>query len=1343
MVSEITSIQFGILNDQDIIDQAVCLIDKHTLTPEIGSVYDPRMGTATTGVKCETCQEDEWTCPGHFGYINLNMPIILFYKQVVNMLKCFCFQCHRLLYTKEELQLNKVRRYSNVFNLVSKSNMCMRCITPHPEIKFNSVDNTIIAQFKFKCEKTVRELDPTTIKRIFDDIPNEDVELLGVDTSMFHPKCLVLTKFPVIPITCRPRMMSGDMVSDDDLSIILADIVKNNHIITSDKDKDKVERAIQTIKFKTLTYCDNSKGKAVHNTNHKPIMGIKERVARKEGHMRKNLMGKRSNQTGRTVVGPDPTLKVHQVAMPYEMARALTIPEYVMPMNLAKMTALVNRGDAMTIHKPDGRKISVANALLQHGTHLKHGDVITNVTTGKERIVTNCKDTLMSTDTVTRNGAVIPTVVHTKRRITLELGDKIDRYLIDGDIVLINRQPTLHKNSMQSMEVVRKPGKTLRINLANTKGFNADFDGDEFNVFIPQCIEAQTELRLISFSKNHILSVQSNKPEIVIVQDSLLGAYLMTIKPVPMPRHHFQDCIHKTNALTKYDYTTRLNEIRLIRKEEGYNSVMLMGFVLPSDFMLDIPTLTIRFGVIVKGFLDKMTLGPTRHSLIRTLCLEYGNDVTCDFIDNIQFITNAWLEHNAFSVGINDCLIPDPQKLKDINLTINKYFAEADQMGLTTDNSDILESRVNCSLNKAKDIGLKIAKDALHPTNNFISTVASGSKGDYFNIAQITGLLGQQNINGKRPSPTMTNGTRTLIHYPCVISDSKCLYESRGFISSSFMKGLTPKEMFFHAMSGREGIIKTSMETATSGYNQRRTIKLNEDLKVAYDGTVRDANQNIYQFAYGNHGFSPSKTTTIKGEVYPCDVNRLAARLNVKSSAELRQLTVVEIEDICELALPKMRGIPLCVGESIRGKNTKILKNVLNTVSLASNEYEHFKQKVVDAYNTALVQPGEMVGILCGQSIGEKQTQTTLNTFHTAGKLQQTSVDRFQELINTTKNLKYKTCTVWLKEKYETAESLRNAIGSSLVSATLKTMCAPNPKLTVTETTVCIMYTFLRKNMIKYRFTPYQAAEKLKQEYDDCVLTTTSTTLSVLVNTDESHPPELYANKIRPDLEKIIMCGIPGITGMHLAYEDGEWVISTVGSNLKKLLSHPLVDVKRLYCNDVWEVNDCLGIVAARKSFLKDLKETICNINNCHTMLLVDKIMHKGKPTSITRYSMRTNNVGPLSRASFEESIDTVVNAAMTTEVEYNRGVSASIICGNQCKIGTGYMGIRIDIDKLIAGYDKPIIPSSSSVQIPKLSYALKTPYPTTTDHIEVNYQGSSWLLKDVVDKIEDLNLSD
>ena len=804
---------------------------------------------------------------------------------------------------------------------------------------------------------------------------------------------------------------------------------------------------------------------------------------------------------------------------------------------------------------------------------------------------------------------------------------------------------------------------------------------DEGNMFVEETLEARSELEHISNANNNILSAQSNKPEMVIVQDSLLGAYRMTIEVQNIPKHQFMKCM--MHVVHDYDYSERLKQIRFLRNEssETYTTHALFGFLFPADFHVNQPNLKIVHGVVTEGYFDKTSLKGTKNSLIRILCMEYGNDVTAKFVDNVQFLTNGWLEMNPFSIGIEDCLIGDPKKKEDIENTIHKYFIEASNVAKSTDNLQIREARINCALNKSKNVNLRSAKETLKPDNNFISTVKSGSKGDDFNIAQITGLLGQQNLDGHRPKPTLTNGSRTLIHYPRVIvNDPARQYRSRGFVSSSFIKGMHPDEMFFHAMTGREGMTKTAMGTATSGYIQRSIVKINEDLKVEYDGTVRDAKKNIYQYAFGGHGFDPAKVDIDESadEARPVNVKRLAERLNKGTDPlgdfeETPQfLTLEEIEEIVE-GCSWRSNIPIEVYEQVKAKQDSILRKDLNCVKLVPNKFEEFKNFTISKYHLNRATPGECVGIIGAQSIGERQTQTTLNTFHTAGKLQQSGVGRLEEILNMSKKIKVKTCVVYFKKNYQTSDELRKAVGCSIVGLSFGDLYAEPPVVNANIVT----FNFDPKILFSNRLNTFKIAEAVTKELEDVTCAIGPTYLEISFQEGFSKERELSLNKIK-------ICGMEGVTAMHLDHEHGEWFVVTEGSNLKMMLGHPLVDVKRLYCNDFWEVYETLGIVAVRKMLFTDLKNVVGGVNSLHIKLLVDKMTFRGKPCSITRYTMRNNEVGPLSKATFEESVDILISAAMRTEVENNAGVSAAVISGNQPKVGTGFMGLMIDYKKLM-----------------------------------------------------------
>lgn len=1000
-VKEIDSITFGIMSTEDVRAMSAFEVNTAKITGNnlSGTVRDPKSGPIGSA-PCETCHQNEWDCPGHFGHIELNVPVIhpLFVGHVVNCLKIFCWSCYNFILTRDHLELNNIlklekeKRFNAILEKVKKCDRCIHCSSPRADYKLgvNEVTyKTIYRTFTKRTDRNdktgkkrsdVETVSAEMVKKIFDNIKPEYVDML----DMSHPKDYCLVVFPVIPSCCRPHEVQDGNINDDDLTYQLMEIVKNNAIIggtiakkekmekestecararelllicnaeqqkkkldalvkenkvyhlegkkkneDTEVDKylqehDKYIKYVNNLKFRIETYCNNSQGKATHATTGRAIKGLRERLTGKEGQIRNNLLGKRCEMSGRTVIGPDPTLKIDEMILPEEMAKSLSVPVVVNKYNIKELTEIVNTGRAIRLVKKDelGReiKINLDAAANNRGTPLQHDDVIkrpkSNATsddpfdTFKTIVIKDPKNfKLMDGDQLFRNNFQQKVVLPSKRFIPLEEGWVIHRNLKDGDVAFLNRQPTLHKASMMAFKSKIAPVKTIKINLACAKPFNADFDGDEMNIHVPQSEEATAELLLLSTPKQCLISSQAGKPNLTIVQDSLTGSYLMSKEKnndVTLSIGQFNDIIM---VLTREDdndpvsyFLKRKEEVSKTLKTMGYSGEVrngrgLLSLILPKDLFIDNSDLKITRGVIHEGFLSKKYLSSTETSLIKVIFKEYGVEMCSTFINNIQFLTNRWLMISSFSIHAGDCI-----KQKEVIGIVEQCLMESEKIKMTTTNPFIREYKIMQALSNAKDIGMKIAKDALkrddnnpHAQNNFITTVESGSKGDYFNIAQITGLLGQQTKEGQRIKPILNNGTRTLPHYLMKrktpnegtemndgeqFYDLREEYESEGFISSSFAQGLSPKEFFKHNMSGRQGVCDTAMSTATSGYIMRRTIKLTEDIQVKYDGTVQDTHGRRYQMAYGGLGYDPAKMVKVNGKPEICNISRLVDRLN-------------------------------------------------------------------------------------------------------------------------------------------------------------------------------------------------------------------------------------------------------------------------------------------------------------------------------------------------------------------------------------------------------------------------------------------------------------------------------
>lgn len=901
---DINHIQFGILTPEEVIKQSVCEINVSKLN-SINSVYDDKMGTMDNIKKCATCGLLNKDCIGHFGHIVLNVNILhpLFHKVILNILKCICYKCSRVLLSKEQLELNGLLKYSKqtrfhkIMSKMDRVDFCSLCETVQPRYVFSNSDRFIYMIFKMDGENSRIQMMENEIRKIFEQMVPDDIALLGFDPLHFHPRSLILSVLPVIPPVARPFIIADNITCDDDLTIQYMEIVKaNQHILDNTMPDVKLQKHIQSLKFRIKSLFDNS-GDRQKLSNGRPLKSIKKRLTGKEGLIRNNLMGKRVDKSARTVIGPDPTLRVDEIAIPKEIADILCYPVRVTDKNMDYLKNLIHDGGANFLLRDQGNtRINLRYAGMRQGTKLFFGDVIRKAKNSDIVIVKHERDLfcLEDGDIIYRDGKrLMDTIPNIRRPVDIKVGDIVERKLKNGDILLLNRQPTLHKGSMIAQKVIIRPGKTIRMNLAITKSFNADFDGDEMNLHAPASPETEAELRFLSGVKENLISCQSSKANIVIVQDALLGAYLMTLsdRPLLSKALFFQIMM----ALPCHDNMDRKVVAYHRRFGEIYTGRLLFSMLLPDDFSFEgtnsadpnEPKVIIEKGILVAGAINKSNLSSGHSSFITIFFHEYGKEECINFVNNVQFLAIKYILHFGFSIGMGDCIIT---KQDEINNAVSRSFLKAKSNEVQTQEEQLKEIYVSYALSGARDTGMNIAQKALKKNNNFLRTVVSGAKGDYFNIAQITGLLGQQNLNGQRICPQLSNNTRTLPHYPIKVEDytDDMRYESRGFIKSSFTKGLSPREFYFHTMTGREGITDTAMKTATSGYIQRRMIKLAEDIQIKYDNTVRNSSGGIIQFIYGDNNMDPVHTVFNKSENgIACNVERLVQRLNNRAEDRL------------------------------------------------------------------------------------------------------------------------------------------------------------------------------------------------------------------------------------------------------------------------------------------------------------------------------------------------------------------------------------------------------------------------------------------------------------------------
>ena len=607
--------------------------------------------------------------------------------------------------------------------------------------------------------------------------------------------------------------------------------------------------------------------------------------------------------THNSVAGPECNLSIEEIGVPKETAQILTVPVVVNDTNKEKLELLIEQKKAnYIIQKEKGVRINLKYASANKGIPLGWGDKV--VRDGEyidPALLT--KFELREGDLVIKtNGDVLDSGItsqNSNTRIQLRPGDVVARHVVDGDILLVNRQPTLHFGSMIAMKAKILPSKTFRISLACTKSLNADFDGDELNIHCPQNTLSIAELQELNSIKTHLISSQASVPNITVVQDTLLGIHLLTKYTLPIPKARFfqlaMSLTSYAHILEKIEHIKTITDYLQCQVTDGHR---LFSLTLPSLFSYkqdQLPNgngrakgtdqLWIYKGVLVEGVLDKKLING-RGGLIQTLTNEFGSEISIDFINNIQYLAIGFLEYTGFSIGIKDCL---PTMKSAVQGNTMKCLLEANSVSHRITHKRIRENMTCMALNNARDGGMKIVKDNMtgakgttKDTNSFVDTIESGSKGDYFNITQISSLVGQQTINGERIKKCLNNGKRVLPHYQMEIDDLdiEAKYESQGFISHSFIEGITPREFFFHCISGREGVINTSTMTASSGYIQRKMSKLMEDIQVRYDGTVRNTSEHIIQWVYGDSGFDRTKTIVKQKTNQITDIDRLVHRLN-------------------------------------------------------------------------------------------------------------------------------------------------------------------------------------------------------------------------------------------------------------------------------------------------------------------------------------------------------------------------------------------------------------------------------------------------------------------------------
>ncbi|GBG34377.1 DNA-directed RNA polymerase subunit [Hondaea fermentalgiana] len=816
--------------------------------PVRGGVNDPRMGSAV----------GDNNHPGYFGHIELARPVyhVGFLNTVLAILRCVSFYDGGVLFTRDEdvvawdkLQLLEGKNRLGALSKMSvRFTTCPRSNLPQPRYRKDGL--RIVMNFGEKTNKeqipgtgeTQQVLTAAQALEILKKISDEDARILGLNPKWCHPSWLILQVLPVPPPQVRPSVsMGGAARCEDDLTHKLSDIVKANLAVLHcerNGDADHVlEQYIKVLQYHCATFVDNQlpyQAQASQKSG-KPLKTLRQRLVGKEGRVRGNLMGKRVDFSARTVITADPNLSIDQVGVPRSIALNLTVPERVTAFNLERLKNLVRNGP----DKHPGARYIINDQGLK--MDLRYSD---------------------------------------PNEVMLKKGWIVERHLANDDVVLFNRQPSLHKMSIMGHRVRVMYWSTFRMNLSVTSPYNADFDGDEMNLHVPQGLTARAEAETNMMVNKVIVSPQSNRPVMGIVQDSLLSSWRMTRRDIFLNQNELFNLLMWVEdfdgnvpipAVMVPDKTRAGSYHALWTGKQVFSSIVPAGINLsakanghdksekfPRDLNPEDTAVLIQNGEIITGIIDKSTLGAKQGGLIHTCFNEMGPEVTRVLMNQIQKLSNHFILHHGFTVGVGDTVADDATlaKVRDVleaaKLKVADLVKQGQrgmlkvQPGRTMQES--FEDHVNICLNEARDNAGKESVKSLTAENNFKATVTSGSKGSFINISQIMGCVGQQNVEGQRIPFGFRY--RTLPHF----YKDDLGPESRGFVENSYLKGLSPQEFYFHAMGGREGLIDTACKTAETGYIQRRLVKALEDLSVRYDGTVRNGRGDIIQFLYGEDG---------------------------------------------------------------------------------------------------------------------------------------------------------------------------------------------------------------------------------------------------------------------------------------------------------------------------------------------------------------------------------------------------------------------------------------------------------------------------------------------------------
>jgi len=1251
----VDALSFGVLSPQEVRRFSVAEIQTADTYDEDGApitagLMDGRLGTLEPRQRCKTCGNTAARCPGHFGHIELAVPIIHveFTKIIYNLIGSTCRNCGRALLPENliariKARIRHVRRlmgavpdqlYKKVLLGAKKAKECPHCGAPQHKIEFSKP-----TAFHEILEEGAQRLTPSMIRERLERIPNEDLELFGLDPQNARPEWLVLQVLPVPPLYVRPSItLESGIRSEDDLTHKLVDIIRINQRLKENMEAGAPTLIIQDLsellQYHVTTYFNNE-ASGIPPARHRSGRALKtlsQRLKGKEGRFRSNLSGKRVDFSARTVISPDPNLDISEVGVPLDIAMRLSVPEKVTTWNIEEARRLVINGPekypgALYIVRPDGKRVRLEFVV------------------DREKVAE-----------------------------ALEPGFIVERHLKDGGIAVFNRQPSLHRMSIMAHYVRVLPYKTFRLHLCVCPPYNADFDGDEMNLHIPQSEEAQTEALLLMQVQDQILSPRFGGPIIGAIRDFITAAYLFTQKSTRLTKDRV------CRLLMAAGYDGPLPEPEIKEPKPLWTGKQIFSLFIPKDLNYALKAticrgctpctyekcpydayVVIKDGVLKSGVIDRSSIGAEQsESLLHRIIKDYGASEGRRFLNRICHFLKLFMTMRGFTYSFDELELASPVKQK-IDQIIRKSEGRINELieayregtlprlpGQTVDES--FEIYVMNELAEARDKAGITADKYFDADNSGIIMTRTGARGSSLNIGQMAACVGQQSVRGKRIMRGYVD--RALPHFKAKDPTPK----ARGFVYSSYRDGLDPVEFFFHAMGGREGLVDTAVRTQQSGYMQRRLINALEHLRIEYDRTVRSSIGDIIQFRYGEDGVDPAKSDHGKA----VNVRRLVEQVKIM----IERGKPAPKEYINE-ALEK-------VEEQLTPILIKELKIELIKAKLPKEGVNRAVNLTLENYRGALVEPGEAVGVIAAQSIGEPGTQMTLRTFHYAGVREQNvtlGLPRLIEIVDARRKPSTPIMSIYLDKEHRASREKATEVARKIIHTTM-------------EDIAHAMYIDPEKGEVVISLDPTMMEDRgvtldeLKNilRLQDCLL--------------RSSNNQLFLKPKKPlDLKKLLdkvsthyIKGVPGIRRILVTEEKGEWVIRTDGSNLPLVLEVPGVDPTRTSTNNVHEIAKTLGIEAARNAIIREamgvLEEQGLDVDIRHVMLVADIMSANGDVRQIGRHGISGEKSSVLARAAFEITVANIVDAATKGESDPLRGVTENVIVGQSIPIGTGLVDL-------------------------------------------------------------------